>query len=177
MKDGVATRDLSVATAEQGPQFALYLPAGLMATSRGPIEAAVQPLAPTDQPAGARIDGNVYSVALTAPEPVTLTGPTQIAAVYLRATTARQPPPAIRCRAAASVAWERLVTRRTGVDIYSSTFPGPGQFTVAFELKPDKAGGRPPALPFALGGVLTLVVLVVILVRVRAQATDAANSP
>ncbi len=170
VKDGLGTNGLSVATAEVGPQFSLYLPPRAMATSSGPIEVTATPRAPTDQPRGARIDGNVYVVSLTAAGGVvTLTEKAALATVYLRATTATQPPPELYYRADATGSWQPLKTSRGGTDFYVASFSGPGQYAVVFS---DSAGGGVPVLPLVVVGVLVLLVVAVVVVRLRSTTGD-----
>ncbi len=170
--DGLGTNGLSVATAENGPQFSLYLPPRAMAATSGPIEVTATPSAPTDQPGGATIDGNVYTVALLAPgSPVTLTDKAQLSTIYLRATTTRQPPPVLVHRAGASGSWQSLSTSRGGQDFYVAAFAGPGQYAVAFRAGAGGSSGL-PVLPLVVGGVLLLLVVAVVVVRLRAPADD-----
>lgn len=167
VKNGRGTNGMSVATAEVGPQFSLFLPPQSLAAASGPITVTSTPLAPTDQPEGARIDGNVYVVAYEAPSAVTTTEQIAIATVYMRATTAKQPPPKIRYRPAAGQPWQALKTSRGGTDIYVTAYAGAGQYAVAFDGTGEEDDGGPPVLLLALGGVALLVVLVVLVVRLR----------
>ena len=169
VKGGTSVNGMSVATAEVAPQFSLYLPPGALAAAKGPITVTANPEAPTDQPAGARIDGNVYTVAYDSPSPVTTTAKIAIATVYMRATSAKQPPPKVRFRPAAGQPWQTLKTSRGGTDIYVAAYTVPGQFAVAFDGTGDSGGG-PPVLLIALGGLVLLVVLVVLVVRLRASS-------
>lgn len=173
VKNGRGTNGMSVSTAEVGPQFSLFLPPGSLAASAGPITVTAVPLAPTDQPPGARIDGNVYEVAFEAPSPVTTTEQIAIATVYMRATTDKQPPPVLRHRTSADQPWESLKTSRGGQDIYVAAFPGPGQFSVAFNSTGgDGEAGGPPVLLLVLGGLVLLVLLAVVVVRLRGTAEE-----
>lgn len=168
VKDGVSTNGLSVATGETGPQFSLYLPPQSMAAAGGTIEIKVEPKAPSDQPAKARIDGNVYSVQITdTAGPVTLTKKAAIATLYLRATTARQPPPVLEYRASATQSWKSLQTSRGGSDVYVSSFSGPGDYAVAFSSGSTKASGGRPVLVIVLVAALVVLVAVVLVVRLR----------
>ncbi len=172
VKDGLGTSGLSVATAEVGPQFSLYLPPRAMAAASGPVTVTSTPRAPTAQPPGATIDGNVYEVALSSPGgPVTLTDKASLATVYLRSTTAKQPPPSLVYRASPTGAWTTLKTSRGGTDFYVAAFPGPGQFAVAFAT--GSSGGL-PVLPLVAVGILVLLVVVVVVVRLRASPGDVA---
>ena len=98
---GVSSYGLSVTTAESGPQFSLYVPPRAFAVTGSRLVVEATPLAPTDQPAGARIDGNVYVVAFPGAGTVSLTPQAALASLYMRATTAKQPPPVMQHRPAA----------------------------------------------------------------------------
>lgn len=167
--DGRGTNGLSVATSEVGPQLSLYLPPQAMASTGKSITVDVEPQAPKDAPAGARIDGNVYVVSMTADDggPVTLTDKAAVSTIYLRATTARQPPPVVEHRASSTEPWTALQTSRGGTDFYVAAFPGPGEFAIAFTAGGD--GGGSSRTPLYLGlGALALLVVVVLVVRLRA---------
>lgn len=166
VKGGVSTNGLSVATSEVGPQFSLFLPPMAMAGPDGTIEVKAEPQAPTDQPEGSRIDGNVYLVTITHPAgAVSFTKKSAISTLYLRATTARQPPPAMQYRGDSTQPWKALPTSRGGQDVYVTSFSGPGQYALAFAAAKD--GGGTPVLPLVLLGVFVLLVVVVVVVRLR----------
>lgn len=170
VKAGRGTNGLSVATMEVGPQFSLFLPPMSMAAAGSTITVRAEPKAPTTQPAGARIDGNVYVVTLSSADgSATLTEKAVFATVYLRATTAKQPPPSIYHRTDAGQPWTALKTGRGGQDFYTARFPGPGEVAVAFAVSADKGGSGLPVLPLVLGGVLVLLVVVVLVVRLRSS--------
>lgn len=167
VKDGRSVLGLSVASMEQGPQFSLYLPPMSMA-AKGPITVTATPSAPTDEPPGALIDGNVYTLALGSTDgPVTLTDKAAIATLYLRSTTAKQPPPNLDFRASPSDQWKPLQTSRGGSDFYVARFTGPGQFAIAFAKAKPNSGGGLPVLPLVAVGALVLLVGVVVVVRLR----------
>ena len=163
---GVSSYGMSVATAESGPQFSLFVPPKALATTGRSLEVAVAPEAPTDQPSGRRIDGNVYAVTIKAAGPVTLTPQASLATLYLRSTTAKQPGPVMEYRAKATDPWTALKTSRGGMDVYVSSFPGPGQYALAFSATAAKKGSSP--LPYFVLGGLVLLVVVVVVVRLRA---------
>jgi len=164
VKGGVSTNGLSIATREVGPQFSLFLPPMAMAAG-GTVEVRAVPEAPTDQPPGASIDGNVYVVSISSKSgPVTLTAKAGLSSMYLRATTTRQPPPAMQFRAEASQPWKALATSRNGQDVYVASFPGPGQFALAFSKNTTK-GSSP--LPLVLLGASVLLVALVVVIRLR----------
>jgi hypothetical protein len=159
---------LTVATAEQGPQFSMFLPIKAFATARGPVQVKVTPQAPTDAPEGSTVDGNVYLVTVTGPAPVTRTAAAAIATVYLRSTTARQPGPTMYHRATATGTWEALRTSRGGTDFYAAVYSGPGQYVLAFDRSASSGGGFPVAL-LVLGG-LVLLLVVVVVIRLRSSS-------
>jgi len=165
---GVATDGMTLATAESGPQFSLFVPPRAVATGGTKLVVEATPRAPTDQPAGARIDGNVYDVTMTGQGPVTLTPQAALATLYLRATSAKQPPPKMEHRAAVGQPWQALDTARGGQDVYVSDFRGPGQYALAFAVvAPAHHGSR---TPYLVGGVVVLLLVAVVVVRLRAGA-------
>jgi hypothetical protein len=166
--DGKATYGLSVATAEVGPQLSLYLPPKSLAATGRTLTVTAAPVAPTDQPEGATIDGNVYEITVS--EPVTLTPQAALATLYLRATTAKQPGPVMEYRAKATDPWQELRTSRGGTDVYVSTFPGPGFYALAFDTtgKLVESGRNPSRAPYVVLGGVGLLVVVVVTVRLRA---------
>lgn len=169
VKQGVNTNGLSVVTSEQGPQFSLFVPPKAAAATGSTLEVRGEPQAPSDQPAGAVIDGNVYAVTLKAgPDPVTLTAKAAIATLYLRATSQRQPGPTMYYRADPGGTWAAQKTSRGGFDIYVATFAGAGQYALAFPPQKAKDGGV-PVLPIVLVVVFVLLVGAVLVVRLRAK--------
>jgi hypothetical protein len=163
---GVATDGMTLATAESGPQFSLFVPPRAVATGGTTLVVEAKPVAPSDQPAGARIDGNVYEVTMTGQGPVTLTPQAALATLYLRATTARQPPPKMEHRAAAGRPWQALDTARGGQDVYVSDFRGPGQYALAFAVAaPSHPASR---TPYLVGGAVVLLLVALVVVRLRA---------
>jgi hypothetical protein len=164
---GVSSYGMSLATAEVGPQLSLYLPPKALGATVKALTVTAVPLAPTDQPAGAKIDGNVYEVRVS--NPVTLTPQAALATLYLRATTAKQPPPVMQYRAGATDTWQPLRTSRGGTDVYVSTFPGPGFYALAFAPVKASSGGS-SKLPYVLLGGLVVLVVVVVVVRLRAAS-------
>lgn len=168
VKNGLSDLGLSIASQEQGPQFSLYLPPMAMA-AKGTITVTATPSAPAEEPAGATIDGNVYSVQLTSTAgPVTLTDKAAIATLYLRSTTAKQPAPVLEYRAGAGAPWHVLKTSRGGADFYIARFEAPGDFAVAFLTGKKSQGGGPSVLPIVGIGALVVLVAVVVVVRLRA---------
>lgn len=167
---GVSQNGMSIATAEVGPQFSLFVPPQALATSSSSVAVTVTPQAPADQPGGARIDGNAYEVSFVAKDPVTLTQKAGLATLYLRATTAKQPPPVMEHRARASDPWKPLKTLRGGQDVYVSSFPGPGLYALAFTTRAPAGGGGSSPWPWVALGGLVLLVVVVVVVRVRSAS-------
>ncbi len=171
VKGGRSVLGLSVATNEQGPQFSLYLPPMSMA-AKGTITVTATPSAVDVEPAGATIDGNVYTLDLTSTEgPVTLTEKAAIATLYMRATTAKQPPPLLQYRPAAGTAWQPLKTSRGGADFYVARFEAPGQFAVAF-ANVEKSEGGLPLIPIVGVGALVVLLGVVVVVRLRSSPQE-----
>jgi hypothetical protein len=158
---GASSYGLNVATAEQSSQFLLYVPPMGLAVAARSVTVRVLPSAPADQPPGAKIDGNVYTV-VTTPARVTLTPRAAIAIVSMRATTGRQPPPVMEYRAASTGSWGPLHTTRGGIDVYFVRYMGAGQYALAFADAKAGHGGTSP-LPYVLGGLLLLVVVVVVI--------------
>jgi hypothetical protein len=164
---GVSSYGMSVTSAEQGPQVSVFVPPKALAATGRTVRATATPLAPTDQPPGARIDGNVYDVAFLAAGPVTLTPQAALAEISLRATTARQPGPVFEHRAAAGRPWVQLQTTRAGTDVYAASFRAPGQYALAF-LATAKSRHASSSAPLLVGGGLLLLIVVVVVVRLRA---------
>jgi hypothetical protein len=173
VKAGLSVNGFSVATAESGPQFSLFVPAGGLATTGTRIVVTVTPQAVSDGPTATQVDGNVYEVKLDAGgAPVTLTAAAAISTLYLRSTSQKTPQPTMFFRATPTEAWTRLKTDAAGLDVRVASFRGQGQYVVAFEAVAAKKGGGAPVLPLVLVGILVLLVGVVLVVRLRAEATD-----
>ncbi len=170
ISNGASTNGLSISTSETGPQAALFLPMGAFAAPAGTVTVTIRPSAPTDQPSDGKLDGNVYTVQATDPSgPVTVTSKAALATIYLRATTARQPAPVMEHRAAAGQPWQPLHTSRGGADIYVASFPGTGQYALAFGTSPARSTSGLPLLPLVLGGVVVLLGVVVVVIRLRSR--------
>ena len=165
---GRNTNGMSVQTAEQGPQASVFVPPSGLAAPGGTIAVRVVPQVPTDSPTGATIDGNVYLFTLTdRAGPVTLTDQAAIATLYLRATSATQPGPVMEYRSDLAKPWAVLKTSRGGQDVYVSSFPGPGQYALAFVRVKSSQGTS--LLPIAALGGIVLLVVVVVVVRLRVK--------
>ena len=167
LKSGVGTNGLSVSSAEQSAQFSLFVPPAAMAAAGDTIEVKAVPQAPTDQPKGAVIGGNVYLVTLTSSGggAVTLTDKAVIATLYIRATTGVAGW-VMEYRPQASAQWKALQTSRGGTDSFVATFAGPGQYALARSSASHSKGSG--SLPLVLLGVAVLFLVVVVVVRVRA---------
>lgn len=173
VKDGVSTNGMSVSTAEMSPQFSLFVPPKALGCGGTSVQVKAEPRAATDQPAGARIDGNVYVVSFLDPAgPVTLTDKAAVATLYLRSTTNKQPPPSMEYRPTPTDPWKPLKTTRGGQDVYVSAFPGPGEYSLAFATSGGGGGGGVPVLPIVLVAGLVLLVVAVVVVRVRSQGSS-----
>ena len=106
------------------------------------------------------------NVRLTAPAPVALGPAAAKAQVYLRATTAAQPGPVLRYRAAVGQAWAAQKTTRAGQDVYVAPFAGAGQYALFFPV--GSSAGRSSALPWLLLGLAVVLVVSGVVLRVRA---------
>ena len=168
---GISTSGLTLATSETGPQFSAYVPRGALGVSGGTVQVRVTPKAPTDPPAGARVDGNVYEVAFVDPAgAVTLTKAAALATLYLRATSGKQPGPVMEHRPAPGQPWTELDTSRGGLDVYVASLVGPGDYVLAYPAgrASTSGGGGLPVLPLVLGGAVVAAAGVVVVVRRRA---------
>ncbi len=175
LASGVTAAYLSLVSPEFGPQVSLGVPQGALAAAAGPVTVTVTPLAPTEEPTGTTIDGNVYRVTLAAPSgPVTVTAKAKEAVIYLRAPTLT-PGEGMHYRPAPGKPWQRLKTTKAGNDIWAATFAAAGDYALAVEATGSTSsasgGGRSGLL---WGGLLALVVLVLaaVVLVVRRSAGD-----
>jgi hypothetical protein len=168
VSQGHNTNGMSMNTAEQGPQLSLFIPAAGLASPGRSVEVRAVPQAPTDQPKGGTIDGNVYLFTITDKAgPVTFTEQSALATLALRATSPRQPGPVVVYRGDPEKPWTMLQTARGGADIYVSNFPGAGQYAMAYmSATPPK---RTSPLPYVLLGGLVLLVVVIVVIRLQAK--------
>lgn len=168
---GANAQALSVQTAEVGPQISVFFPQFSLLATRGPITITLTPEAPTDPPADAEVDGNMYVVSLTSPGgPVTVDKQyLSIATMYLRATDQVTPQPRMFYRPSSDAPWQKLSTSSGGLDIRVSNFLGPGDYLLA-RLPGDRPaqGGGLPTAPLVLLGVVVVLGSVVLVVRLRA---------
>ena len=168
LKNGVSVRGLVLSTAEQSPQFSLYVPPASMASKGREITVRAEPTAPTDPPGGKVIGSNIYRVTFTDPAgPVTVTPSLGAASMYLRAFDTSDGW-ALQYRETTTSAWQQQETARSGTDTFVGSFVGPGDYALAKSPTESGEGGGVAVLPLALGGSLLLVVLVIIVVRLRA---------
>lgn len=176
--NGTNSDQLYTASLETGAQVTLFMPAGGLATPAGAHSCALRavPAAPSHPPEGGRIDGNVYRVTADSDGgPVALTARAGNATVQLRATTARQPPPAIDYRSGS--AWRALRTVRAGNDVYAANLVGFGDYAVVFASGPatgthSGSPGRPVGLVIVVAllvAFLAGIILTLRLVRGRSR--------
>lgn len=180
--DGSNRDFLSVTTGEFGPQAAVSLPSGAVAVpSPGPVVVRVTPVAPSEQPAGTNVDGNVYQVDVMSPAgPARFTLLAAQAAIYLRAPTQRGGE-VMQYRPGPGQAWRPLPTSQAGLDVWGAALPAPGQFALtngpagagssvaadaAVPAGTPQAGGF-PVLADILIGLVVFLALAVVVVRWR----------
>lgn len=172
LANGLTASAFSVQTAETGPQFQLFLPAGGLKATGTKLVITVTPKAPTDSPPSTKPDGNVYDVAVVSypPGPVTLTPEAALATMYLRATSQKTPQPDMYYRPTASSPWQALKTTAGGFDVRVVSFKGAGEYVVAHPsvAKKSSGGGGVPVLALVLVVVLVVLGAVVLVVRLRA---------
>lgn len=164
---GAGTNGLIIATAEQSPQFSLFLPPGAMAARGGTITVKAVPVAATGTAVGATIAGNAYRVTMTDPAgPVTLTAKAAIASLYLRAVAGTQEW-VMEYRPKQGEPWQAKQTSRGGTDSFVASFAGAGEYALATAVTPKAKGGVKP-LPLVLAGAILLLLVVVGVIRLRA---------
>jgi hypothetical protein len=174
VREGTNSDGMSVQTLEQGPQASVFIPPKALATPGGPVVLSIAPQAPTSQPPGATIDGNVYLLSLSSPGgPITRTPQAAIATLYLRSTTAKQPGPVMEYRADSAQEWKALKTSRGGQDVYVSTFAGPGEYALALAASKKTSSSTVPFLPIVVIVGFGVLVLLVIVIRLRARQASA----
>lgn len=164
---GVGTNGMIIATAEQAPQFSLFIPPGALASDRGPIQAKATPIAPAGEPTRAVIAGNAYLVTVSGPGgAVTTTDKIGIASLYLRALDGSEGW-VMQHRSAHADPWVAVETSRGGTDSWVSSFKGPGEYALA-KAGSGAAGGA-SVLPWVLGGGVALLILLVVAIRLRSK--------
>jgi hypothetical protein len=180
---GTNPNGISLDTGESGPQAAVLLPAGAIATAAGPVVAQLVPKAPTDQPRGAFINGNVYDLSMTPPSgSVRLTAKAASGLVELRAPS-EDPNEVVVYRPAPGQAWKAVPTSRLGRDIWGSAPLGPGEYAVAAKDVPRRgaSGGAgqssgPPVWVWALGALVLVLLVAVVALRRRSPERLAGES-
>ncbi|MBC7372812.1 MAG: hypothetical protein H7323_02325 [Frankiales bacterium] len=180
------TKDFQfVATGESGPQATAGFPEGTLKVSAGPVAVRLAPLAPTEQPSGTTIDGNVYELDVTSPSgPVRFTAGSSPATLYLRAA-AQGDVDLVFYRVGAGQPWKPLTTSQVGGDIWGAVPPGPGQFALARDPagSGDAVAGPTSSVGFfngsslplgaiVLAAVVVALLAVVLVVRRRAAHLD-----
>jgi hypothetical protein len=179
---GFSVRDGSLDSKESGPQASVLLPQGTLAAPGETVALNLVPQAPAEQPADGRIDGNVYRLSIVdAAGPVTFVPGTRPATIYLRSTTQRQPGPVMEHRAGPGKKWQRMVTRRTGLDYYLALVPDAGEYAMVFVRQGTPTAGtasaQAPGDPGSSRGLvgallLSLVLLLAAVLAVRLRARE-----
>ena len=187
VSNGTNSAFLNVFTGESGPQATVNVPDGGVTAQAGPVTVQITPLAPTQEPAGTSIDGNVYQVDITAAQrPLSLTAAASQGAIYLRAPR-QVPTEVVLYRSGPGQPWRGLDTQQAGNDVWGAVPPGPGQFALTTKAPvvqgPSAAGAGPavpaavhakgfPAWAVALLGVLLALVAMILVIRRRANQAD-----
>lgn len=161
------------ATQEYPPQAQLIAAAGAFTTAAGTeLVVKIEPIRPTTQPAGGRIAGNVYRIAVSdASGSAATIDPDHPPTVSLRATldvtTARL------ARATAD-GWQELPTEHGGLfGLFASEVTELGDFAL---ISPDTGPGL-LAVVVGLGAAAVLVVILGFLVLRRRRATASPPEP
>jgi hypothetical protein len=100
------------------------------------------------------------------------------ATIYLRATTQRQPGPVMEHRSGPGQKWQRMATRRTGLDYYLALPHAAGEYAMVFVRKATPTAGAPSGgagnrgLIGGLLGTLVLLLAAVLAVRLRAREPE-----
>jgi hypothetical protein len=170
---GISAAALDAVSAEQGPQVEVYLSAGALKGSPSTLafHVGAYPRAPGRNPAGGRIDGNIYELTATAtpPAPIVLNLRTGNSSwISMRAIKAVNPGPRFIYRASASSPWKLETTERAGNDIYVTGIAGFGQYALAYFRAGSAAAGRhsgPPMLVIALLSTLAALVIAIVAIR------------
>jgi len=168
------TQQMVAQSAEQGPQVLVSVSPRVLKVSAGAAtaELVARPLAPSDQPADARIIGNVYRVSASAgSQPVPLDERTGLSVVVLRSPSGGFPGTVMEFRPDGGQ-WRRLATAAVGADIFQSQLLGAGDYAMAvLSAVPSPARGGSSGLNVVvLVGLLVLAMATVVLVvRLRGQ--------
>jgi len=171
-KDGLS-KPFVAATQEYPPQAQLIAASGAFMTTAGAeLVVKIEPIRPTTQPAGSRIAGNVYRIAvLDASGSAAAIDPQHPPTVSLRVpvevTTAKL------ARATAD-GWEALPTEHGGLfGLFASEATVLGDFAL---ITPDTGPGLLPIVA-GLGAGAVLVAILAFLVLRRRRATVSAPEP
>jgi hypothetical protein len=177
MQHGATVDDLTIVTAEQGPQFQMFLPVGFLTgpATATTVTARVAPAAGDSPLAGMTFDGNVYALSATSDVPGPLTVAYSAASaglggsVQLRTDTKNSGDPVFVYRPTKADAWRPLATSPTGQDVYGTDLVGLGDYALAFGVPNNTqahagvATGGPSVTPVLwLGGVFLVVVLLLV---------------
>ena len=186
--NGTNSSFLNVFTGESGPQATVNVPDAGVAAPSGPVIVRITPLAPSGQPPGSSLDGNLYQVDITSAHgPLSLTAAASQGAIYQRAPR-QVPTEVVLYRSGPGQVWRGLETQQAGNDIWGAVPPGPGQFALSTKAPvvqgPSAAGAGDavpapvhannfPAWAVLLLGVLLALGAVILVIRRRAnQAAD-----
>jgi hypothetical protein len=169
-----------VQSGETGPQVLLAMAGRAVVTPVGAhtLKVTATPQAPHDQPSGATIAGNVYSVNVETDAGRAKVDSEQ-AHLYLRfpvGTKLAGGQPAMWFRSGKDP-WQKLATFQAGNDIFQSSFVGSGDYalsvTTAATSSPTPTPARTNQLPWiVLGLLLVLTVIIVVLRRFSRQTHD-----
>lgn len=162
--------ELEARSAEQGPQVAVYVPrGGLASTGSGVLSVSAEAAAPPAGPAPVEdgvYEGNAYLVTATGPAgPATLTPEGSRATVQLRALDGNTPGPAVWFRTDDAAAWRELPTGKVGLDIYEAQFVGPGSYVLV--RGPEGGTGQTTTILLGILAVPALLVVVLLVLRLR----------
>jgi hypothetical protein len=184
---------LGLQTAEQGPQFAVFLPPGALTSASGATRVTVTatPLAPDGATPYGPINGNVYRVDVTSDAgPVTFNPQAVRSPMTLRATQSFPPDTAGVFRPSAQAPWTQVTTGMAGFNVYSVEFHGNGDYalvqpgTTAAATRGQTTTGssgqgtRTVALVLLIaGGFILLILAMAVLARWRSAATRTGPPP
>ena len=170
--DGLS-KPFVAATQEYPPQAQLIAPAAAFATAAGTeLVVSIEPVRPTSRPAGGRIAGNVYRVAVAdANGSAVAINPEQPPTVSLRAP---QDVTSARLARATADGWQELPTEHGGLfGLFAGEVTELGEFAV---ITPDTGPGLLP-VAVGLGAGLVLVAILGFLVLRRRRATVPPEPP
>jgi hypothetical protein len=170
--DGLS-KPFVAATQEYPPQAQLIAASGAFMTPAGAeLVVKIEPIRPTTQPAGGRIAGNVYRIAV-------------LDALGSAAAIDPQHPPTVSLRAPVEVTtaklaratadgWETLPTEHGGLfGLFASEVTALGDFAL---ITPDTGPGLLPIVAGLGAGAVLVAILALLVLRTR-RATMAASEP